>query len=106
MMELMTKEIEEQLKEYPLMSQSEEKNPLCVLKFFYPYGRGTWYVMEAEKQEDDYLFFGFVESPVDPLFDELGYFTLNELKGIRSPFGGIERDLYYKPLHLNEIRGE
>ena len=105
-MELMTKKIEEQLKEYPLMSQSEEENPLCVLKFFYPYGRGTWYVMEAEKKDDDYLFFGFVESPIDPLFDELGYFTLNELKGIRGPFGGIERDLYYKPLHLNEIRGE
>ena len=105
-MKLVTEAEEKLFKEYPLGSQSEEENPLCIVKFFYPYGRGTWYVMEAQKHgEDDYLFFGYVESPIDPLFDELGTFTLKELESIKGPFGGLERDLYYKPLYLNEIKG-
>ena len=55
--------------------------------------------------EDDYLFYGYVESPINPMFDEFGPFTLKELESVKGPFGGIERDLYYKPVHLDEIKG-
>ena len=105
-MKLVTKEIEKLLEKYPERSQEMEEDPLCIVKFFVPVGRGTWYVMEAQPIGDgDYLFFGYVESPIDPLFDELGSFTLNQLKSIKLPFGlGIERDLYFEPKRLSEIK--
>ena len=106
-MKLVTKEIEKLFEKYPTRSQEDEEDPLCIAKFFVPRGRGTWYVMEAETiGDDDYWFFGWVESPIDPLFDESGSFTLSELKSIKLPFGlGIERDMYFKPKRLSEIKG-
>lgn len=105
-MKLLTKKIEQKLKKYPLNSQEDETDPVAILKYFSPIGRGTWYVLEAEKQGEDYLFFGYVESPIDPLFDEYGYFTLKQLEEIRLPFGlGIERDLYFEQERMSEITG-
>lgn len=105
-MELINKETEKTIRQYPIGSQEMEEDPVCFLKFFTPFGRATWYVIEGKQEEDgDYLFFGYVESPIDPLFNELGYFTLNELKSIRGPLGlGVERDLYYEPTRLTEIQ--
>ena len=93
-MKLMTKEIEKKLTKYPLYSQDGKgKNAEIVCKFFNPYGRGTWYVLEGEKQENgDWMFFGIV----DLLDREYGYFTLSQLQSVRLPFGlGIERDMYF-----------
>jgi len=39
-----------------------------------------------------------VESGISPDFDELGYFSLSELKEVN-----IERDLYFEPKPLKEI---
>lgn len=92
-MKLITKEIESKLLKTPLYST--EKQPECpvLVKFFYPYGAGTWYVLEAEKQGEDWLFFGLVELQET----ELGYFTLSELQSVRK-FGrpAIERDLHFE----------
>jgi len=102
-MKLITKELEQKFKKFPLYSQdSKGDNAQIICKFFNPCGVGTWYVMEAEKQEDgDYLFFGYV----DLLEKELGYFTLNELKSLRLPFGlTIERDLYFDTCTLQDIK--
>ena len=108
-MKLMTKKLEKQLTKYPLRSQENEEDPVCILKYFNPYGAGTWYVTEAEKQEDgNYLFFGYVELQ----FDEYGYFTLDELERLQVPikingktigYGGIERDLHFEPTKLSKI---
>jgi len=93
-MQLMTKEIEEELKKYPLYSQDGKKKKHFICKFFNPYGAGTWLVSEGEKQESgDWLFFGKVH-----LFEtEWGYFTLSELESVKFPNGTpvIERDLHY-----------
>ena len=61
-MELMTREMEGKLKSFPFYSQDGKgDDAIVVMKFFNPYGLGTWYVLEAEKQENgDYLFFGYV----------------------------------------------
>ncbi len=38
---------------------------------------------------------------------ELGYFSLSELQDLRGPFGlAVERDLYFKPTLLSQIRKE
>lgn len=95
-MKLMTKEIENKLKKYPLYSQDGKgMDAIVTAKFFNPYGAGTWYVTEGEKQLDgDWLFFGYA----DVLEGELGYFSLSELESIRPFRGmqslGIERDKY------------
>lgn len=102
-MKLITKQIERQLAKYPIYSQSDKGNEsTAICKFFSPVGSYTWYVTEAERQEDsDWLFFGLVENDYGK---EFGYFTLKELESLRLPFGlTIERDIYFKPAKLNEL---
>lgn len=102
-MKLITKQIERQLAKYPIYSQENKgEESVVICKFFQPNGSYTWYVTEAERQEDgDWLFFGMVENSYGR---ELGYFTLKELERIKLPFGlTIERDIYFKPAKLNEL---
>jgi len=89
-MKLMTKELEEKFKKYPLYSQDGKgKDAEIVVKYFNPYGRGTWLITEGEQQEDgDWLFFGYCH-----IFCwEWGYVSLSELESV----GLIERDLHLK----------
>jgi len=89
-MKLMTKELEEKFKKYPLYSQDGKGNDAeIVVKYFNPYGMGTWLITEGELQEDgDWLFFGYCH-----IFCwEWGYVSLSELESV----GYIERDLYLK----------
>lgn len=112
-MKLLTKELEETFKKHPPMSQSEEEDPLCIAKYFNPYGYGTWYVIEADKQYDDYIFYGWVQSPLGIReYDEFGTFSLKELESVKIPlkvngitlgYGTIERDIHFKPTRISEI---
>ncbi len=118
-MMLLTKELKRKIP--ALYSQEgEESDPMVVCKFFHPMSSWTWYVIEAgatiateegryvplketvEKglEIQDVLFFGLV----DGLEEELGYFTLNELKSVKIMGLGIERDRWFKPTRLSEIR--
>lgn len=100
-MKLITSQILNKIKKTPLSSTDGKPNAKCIVKFFNPCGRGTWYAFEGEVQENgDILFFGIVD-----LFDkEYGYFTLSELQSIQLPFGlKIERDMYYTPQTKEEI---
>lgn len=92
-MKLLTKAIEAKLEKTPLYSRENLDFSPVLVKFFNPTGAGTWYVLEAEKQEDgDWLFFGLV----DLHEKELGYFVLSELASVRLRFGlGIERDMHF-----------
>lgn len=99
-MKLLTKQIRKQLP--AIYSQEKNPDPLCVVKFFDPSGRGTWYGTEFDGTD---RFFGFVVSPLGSDCDELGYFSLSELGSIRGRFGlGIERDLYWTPAPLSEVK--
>ena len=64
-----------------------------IVKYFNPYGAGTWLITEAEKQENgDWMLFGYCH-----IYEwEWGYVMLSELQNLKiSPFGlCIERDLY------------
>lgn len=108
-MKLITKKLEKTFKKYPLRSQEDKEDPLIIAKYFNPYGAGSWYVTEAEKQEDgNYLFFGYA----DIICGEFGYFTSEELERLQVPikingktlgYGKIERDLHFEPVRFSEI---
>ena len=92
-MELLTEEIIERFKKYPLYSQDGKgKNSLVLVKYFNPVGDGKWLITEAEKTESgDWLLFGYCHINCF----EWGYILLSELQNLKLPFGlTIERDLY------------
>lgn len=96
-MKLMTKQIEKRAQ-----SQYEKGNDLSqdvVVKFFDPTGSWTWYLMNQDPQDPDYLW-GIVKG-----FEvEIGSFSLSELQAIRGRFGlGLERDLYFTPKPAHEV---
>ena len=69
-------------------------------KLFSPYSNWTWYI--TEWQAETGLCFGLVEG----FETELGYFDLTELAEV-AVFGSVpavERDLYWKPTTLGEVR--
>ena len=92
-MNLLTKEIADKFKSYPIYSQDGKGlDSLVLVKYFNPCGAGTWYITEAELQPDgDWLLFGYCHIHCF----EWGYVLLSELQNLKLPFGlGIERDLY------------
>ena len=103
-MKLLTKELKAKLP--ALYTQEHEADPIVYIKFFDPVGSWTWYATEGEERTDgDFLFFGFVIG-----FEaELGYFTLSQLLSAKKKVTGIralpiERDLYFKPCTLSEVK--
>lgn len=99
-MKLITKQIENQLAKYPIYSQdSKGGEAVAVCKFFL---QGyTWYVLEANKNGNDYEFFGIVDGE----YKEYGYFTLSELQSLRGRWGlTVERDMYFKPTQVKDIK--
>lgn len=99
-MKLLTKEIKAR---FAKLGRQEEAgdNAVVVCKFFDPCGSWTWYATEFDPEEG--IFFGMVHG----FEDELGYFSLAELEGIRGPLGlGIERDLHWSETTLEALRLE
>ena len=97
-MQLMTKVIEKAArKQYPKGSDLE--NQKIVAKFFDSTGSWTWYLMNQDPEDPDYLW-GIVKG-----FEvEIGSFSLSELQSFKGQFGlGIERDLYFTPKPAKEI---
>lgn len=99
-MKLITPEFEELMKDHPLYSQENEKDPLVIAKFFDPCGSATWYILEYDPVEA--IAFCYVMGLGT---DELGYTSLTELESIERPFGlTIERDLYFLQKRLSEFK--
>lgn len=68
-----------------------DANHIPVVKFFNPFGQGTW--LATELDEDGDILFGLA----DLGYPELGSWSLSEMAAIRLPFGmGIERDLHFE----------
>lgn len=98
-MELLPEEIAKTL---PKLYEQEKNGDDAIvhLKFFDPCSYWTWYVLEYDGAD---TFFGLVRGH----YVELGYFSLKELQECHGSLGiGIERDLYFKPTPLKEIRTE
>lgn len=96
-MKLMTKEIQKKARaQYP---QGSSLDQLVVAKFFDPCSQWTWYLMNQDPNDPNYLW-GIVKG-----FEiEEGSFSLNELSTFKNKFGlGIERDMYFRPKSAKEI---
>ena len=96
-MKLMTKEIEKKARaQYP---QGDDFSQMVVGKFFDPCSQWTWYLMNQDPENPDYLW-GIVNG-----FEvEVGSFSLSELAAFKNKFGlGIERDMYFKPCSAKEV---
>ncbi len=95
-MKLMTKEIEK--KAQAQFKLGADMSQMIVAKFFNPVGSWSWYVMNQDPNDPDYLW-GIVKG-----FEvEMGSFSLSELQNTRLQFGlGIERDLHFTPMTAEE----
>lgn len=69
---------------------------MVICKFFTPDSSWTWYVIEFDGEDS---FFGYVVG----FEKELGYFSLSELQEVRGGLP-IERDLYFDPIPLSEVK--
>ena len=103
-MKLVTKEVEKRLQEYPLYSQDgKKKDAICVVKFFMCMVNWTWYVLEANL--DDQIAYGITINGHGE--GEYGYFSLAELQTVKNKFGlGVERDIAFEPTELSKIEDD
>lgn len=78
MCRLMTPQLEEALKDYPLYSQDGKgKDAICRAIFIL--GSVRWFILEGETDGNDTTLFGIV---IGLMEDEYGYISLNELSGL------------------------
>ncbi len=98
---LMTKELGEKI---PVLYANENVKDydavLAHVKLFTPFSNWTWYITEWNAETGEC--FGLVEG----FETELGYFDLTEMAEA-TVLGGVpavERDLYWKPTTLGEIK--
>jgi hypothetical protein len=96
---LFTPEIDKKLFEQYKFGSDLDKQDV-VVKIFNPYGQGTWYIMNADPEEPDYMW-GIVD-----LFEtEMGSMSRDELVSLRiSPLKfKLERDISFKPTNAKVI---
>jgi hypothetical protein len=84
----------------PKLYETENvSDPTVRVKLFSPDFHWTWYVIEYDGRD---LCYGWVDGDCP----EFGYFSLKELSSHRGRLGlRIERDLYFEPLPVSEVRG-
>ena len=105
-MKLMTKEIEKKAqKAFAAYCTTELKDMEVVAKFFDPAGSWTWYLLNQDPADPDYLW-GIVSGNEI----EMGSFSLSELSkrplrinGFTVGTIGIERDRWFKPMNAKEL---
>lgn len=94
-MDLLPPNIRAVLARYPIGSQSRRgMDAVVVVKFFFPAGRYTLFVTEAEFDDEDTLLYGYCISALGADCDEWGYASLNELQSLRVRSLTMERDLH------------
>ena len=104
---LMTAELAEQLKNFPLYSQDgRKKDAICVCVF--EIGLIRWYVLEGQPEGDDFTLFSIVVGMAET---EYGYASVKEMEGITvdgSRYGlgllSIKQVPDFKPCPLAEIQ--
>ena len=96
---LFTKDIDKKLfAQYQMGADLE--NQMVVAKIFNPYGRGTWYLLNSDPSDPDYLW-----AIVDLFEVETGSVSRSELESIKvPPFGlHLERDSGFTPINAAEL---
>lgn len=98
-MELLTDELRERLPALYETESTDIGDKQVVARFFFPAGVWTWFVVEGEQKNGDFIFFGYVIGD----FPEWGYFSLNELQGINVHGLTVERDLHFQPGKFKDV---
>lgn len=81
-----------------LYTSEHDPDPMVWVKLFYPDFSWTWYIIEYDGND---ICYGYVEG----FENELGYFSLNELRETKGSLGlPIERDRYWQPRRLSELK--
>jgi hypothetical protein len=84
-----------------IYGQEKVDDPIVYLKLFTPDGSATWLITEYDRKD---LMFGFA-CLGDPDMAELGYISLDEIKGVRGRLGmRVERDLHWQPMPLSAAK--
>ena len=97
-MELIPRDLINKLNIPKLYETEELTDPVAHVKLFLD--GWSWYITEISI--DNNICFGYVISPFGA---ELGYFSLEEIKGLRGSLClGVERDLSFKPTKLSIIK--
>lgn len=94
-MNLFTKEIETKLQaQYELGGNLEKQNVVC--KIFNPYGAGTWYLLNQDPEDPDYLWGICIIDEV-----EIGSVLKSDMESIRLTNAKLplERDRNFKPIN-------
>jgi hypothetical protein len=98
-MKLFNKTIDTQLfKQYPIGSDLSKQK--VVAKIFNPFGRGTWYIVNSDPSDPNYLW-----AIVDLGYGaEVGSVRRSDLENYRGRFGlGFERDLSFEPINAEKL---
>ena len=76
------------------------ENQNVVVKIYNPYGKGTWFIMNSDPNDPDYLW-GIANLGYGP---EVGSISRSDLENYRNRFGwGFERDLSFRPKNAKEV---
>lgn len=87
-------------------SYSNDPDPKILVKIFNPYGNQTWYIMNQDPDDTDYLWgYGDLGYGID---GSPGSMSKSEFESIRIRVGGykfpLERDKYFDPITVSELR--
>lgn len=104
MCRLMTSQLEEALKAFPLYSQ-DGKGDNAICRAVFALGPVRWFILEGERQDDDMTMFGIVTGLIE---DEYGYVSLKELSEINvdlkgSGSIGVMQMEDFSPIPLKDI---
>ena len=96
---LVTPQLAEQFKQYPLYSQDgKKKDAICLCVFFI--GKVRWYVLEGQPEGNDFTLFSIVVGLADTKY---GYASIKEMESISVDVGHnlpkipILQDKSFKP---------
>ena len=98
-MKLLTKALEAQLPAIYSQDGKDDDATIVYAKFFHCLSGKYWYATEYDPECRE--FFGWVYSPP---FSELGSFSLTEMEETRVRGVPMERDLYFTPCTLAEVK--
>ena len=93
----------------PLMGQDGKGDDAIVhVKLFCPYSDFTWYLTEYDPKDNQAFGVAYQALMVDQLpAGEFGYISIEELENMhRNGLPLIERDLYFTPTTVGEIRAK
>lgn len=80
----MKEELKERLSQVALYQTDGLPIREVLVVFYHMFSRWTWYVVEAEIQDDDILMFAYCLSGFGQQDDEWGYVTLNQLEEVQD----------------------